>query len=277
MVEPYVQLLEESFPGIAANILRCKALGFPWEDSKLFLKEEKGEAVSHVALTECPLLVEGRWRQLGALHAICTKDTHRSQGLASQLIHEALQWAKNRCEYLILFTGIPQFYEKLSFQSVQEHRFHLACKMPKGSQLLRPMLSPQDDALFLRCFREREPLSNHVWIKDNGIFASFNTLFAAYPTYWSLYYSPGLDGLISYIIEDKTLHLLDVIASKIPSLDAILDHMPVAIDDIYFYFSPDRLIDSAIPEPYLYDKGHLMIHGAWPALRPFMIAPLSRC
>ncbi len=139
------------------------------------------------------------------------------------------------------------------------------------------MIAPEDDPLLLRCFQEREPLSNRVWIKDKGAIASFNTLFATYPTYWSLSYSPAIDGLISYLIEGKTLHLLDVVASKIPSLDSILDHLPAPIDEIYFYFSPDRLTNAAVAEPYLYDKGHLMVHGAWPCMEPFMISPLSRC
>jgi GNAT superfamily N-acetyltransferase len=273
----YVNLLEESFPGIKDNILRCELLGFTWEASKLFNKEEKGDTLSHVALLECPVLVEGKWHNMGALHGICTKATHRGQGLATELIQEALQWAKERCQTVFLFTEIPAFYEKLSFQRIQEYRFHLSCPHPKGTKLLRPLVAPQDNNLFLRCFHKREPVSNRLWIKDNGLIASFNTLFATYPLYWSVHYSPAIDGLISCWFEDKTLHLLDVVASKIPSLDAVLDHLPEEIDDIYFYFSPDRFTDEATPQPYLYDKGHLLVHGEWQTSNPFMISPLSRC
>jgi hypothetical protein len=46
-MKPYVDLLEESFPGIKANIARCEKLGFPWA-SRSFLTEENGEIVSHV-------------------------------------------------------------------------------------------------------------------------------------------------------------------------------------------------------------------------------------
>lgn len=272
----YLNLLEESFPGIKANIIRCETLGFPW-GSKLFFKEDGKETVSHVAFLEYPMLIEGHWRKAGALHAICTKATHRGQGLASELIREALKWAKNQYEFVILFTEIPQFYEKLSFQYIQEYRFHLASKRPKGTQPLRPITFPKDNPLFLRCFHSRVPVSNHLWVKDHGIIASFNTLFATYPTYWSLHYSPAIDGIISYQLEGKTLHLFDIIASKIPSLDLILDHLPGAIDEIYFYFSPDCLTDAASAEPYLYDKGYLMTHGNWPKVKPFMISPLSRC
>jgi hypothetical protein len=47
--KPYITLLEEAFPGIKANIIRCEALGFSWEASKLFTKEVNGKALSHVA------------------------------------------------------------------------------------------------------------------------------------------------------------------------------------------------------------------------------------
>jgi hypothetical protein len=94
----------------------------------------------------------------------------------------------------------------------------------------------------------------------------------------TLFQSPNKTiPFISYELKEKTLHLYDVIASSIPSLDMILEHLPEAIDDIYFYFSPDRFTDAAIPEPYLYDNGHFLVHGKWACIEPFMIAPLSRC
>lgn len=274
--ENFLTLLDESFPGIKANILRCEGLGFPW-NSKPFFKEESGELLSHVGFLEYPIAIDGKVHKAAALHAICTKQTSRSLGLASELIQEALVWAKKQYEFVILFTEIPKFYEKLSFHCIQEHRFHLACKKPKGTQPLAPIASPRDNEIFLSCFQNRAPTSNRVWMQDDGDIASFNTLFATYPAYWSLYYSHSMNGIVSYELKGKTLHLYDVIASSIPSLDMILEHLPEAIDDIYFYFSPDRFTDDAIPEPYLYDNGHFLVHGKWPCTKPFMIAPLSRC
>lgn len=194
--EAFLNLLEESFPGIKANIVRCEGLGFPWK-SKPFFKEENGELLSHVGFLEYPISVDGKVHKAGALHAICTKQAFRGRGLASELIQEALSWAKTQYEFVILFTEIPKFYEKLSFQCIQEYRFHLACKRPKGSHSLMPVVSPQDNELFLNCFRNRAPTSNRLWMKDEGKIASFNTLFATYPTYWSLHYSPSINGIIS--------------------------------------------------------------------------------
>jgi len=273
---PFLNLVEESFPGIKANILRCEKVGFPWS-SKPFLKEEKGKILSHVGFLEYPIQIDGQLHKTAALHAICTKKSSQGQGLASQLIQEALHWAKKQYEFVILFTGIPKFYEKLSFQIIQEYRFHLKCKRSKGLMPLRPVVSPQDNPLLLSCFGHRAPLSNCLWVQENGDIAAFNALFATYPTFWSLYYSPSIQGMISYEIKDKTLHLYDVISPELPSLNLILDHLPTDIDEIYFYFSPDRFTNAAVPEPYLYDHSHFLVHGNWTSKKPFMIPPLSRC
>src|SRR5690606_8612862 len=118
-----------------------------------------------------------------------------------------------------------------------------------------------DDSLFLRCFKDREPLSNHFWVEDRGEIASFTTLFGTYPTYWSLYYSKIFDGFVSWYFEGDTLHVLDVVAAKLPSIELIMEHLPQQVNEVHLYFPTDRLGITTVPEPYLYDKGHLMVHG----------------
>lgn len=279
----YLNFLEESFPNLKANIVRhCETMGFQWESQPFFKKKGEG-IVSHVGFLDYPILIEGRWYKAGILNAICTKMTERGQGLATELIQEVLHSAKMHYDFVVLFTEIPKFYEKLSFQFIQEYRFHLKCRHPKGSQPLISLSAPKDVHLFIKCFQNRVPNSNHLWVKDNGNITAFNALFAAYPNFWSLYYSPSLNGIFSYQLIDKTLHLFDIIADQIPPLESILAHLPTEIDEIYFYFSPDLLIDQAISEPLLFDKklgdftGNLMVHGNWPKVSPFMISLLSRC
>lgn len=274
----YLNLLEEAFPGIKTRIVRYENLGFSWGSGRIFTKEENDAVLSYVGFFECSILINGKRQKAGALHAICTKTTHRGRGYASELIREAMQWSEKHCDFTILFTDLSDFYQKLSFRNVPEHRFHLPCRHTKGRQALRPVVSPADDSLFLRCFREREPLSHRVWIEDDGRIALFNMLYAAsYPAYWSLHYSQQMDGFISFQLENRTLHLFDVVACKLPALESILDHFSEPIDDIYFYFSPDRLSGDAMPEPFKYDDGYLMVHGAFPCDQLFMISPLSRC
>src|SRR5262245_2283674 len=107
--KPYAKLLEESFPGIKSTIDRCEALGFSWEDlcGQVFLNEIDGEIVSHVAVISCRVLFDKKWLKMAALHAVCTKKEHQGQGIASALVHDVLQWAKNKSDFQILFTEIP--------------------------------------------------------------------------------------------------------------------------------------------------------------------------
>lgn len=282
--KPYVNLLEEAFPGIRSTITRCRNLGFSWQalgfsgnGGHVFVKERDGNIASHVAVLDCRVLLDEKWHRMAALHAVCTKKNYQGQGLASELVFEALQWAKSHFEFQILFTEIPSFYERLDFAAVQEHRFSLKQSFPKGGRFLAAMASPKDDSLFLRCFKDRRPLSHHFWVEDRGEIASFTTLFGTYPTYWSLYYSEDFDGLVSWYFEGDTLHILDIVADILPSFELIMEHLPQQVNEIYFYFPTDRLGITTTAEPYLYDKGHLMVQGVLPTTEPFMIAPLSRC
>ncbi len=273
----YLALLNRSFPGIRDNIVRWEALGLTWEMSRAFVKEENGEVVSHVGLLEFPVVIDGHWLKIGALHAVCTEASYRGRGLASELVRDALQVASGLFDTVILFTAISSFFEQLEFRRIQEQRFYLALPHPKGTQSLRSLTAPSDHGLLMRCYRDCEPLSNRVWLKDNGAVASFNALFATFPAYWSFYHLPAMDGLVSCELKDGKLHLYDVVARKMPSLALILDHLPASIDGIYFYFSPDKLAPDSIAEPYVFDNGQLMVHGAWPSTGHFMISTLSRC
>jgi GNAT superfamily N-acetyltransferase len=89
------ELFEESFPGLKNKIDRYEHLGFSWGGyGRLFIKEEKGIALSHVAFLKRLVFIEGKRYILGVLHAICTKAAHRKKGFASTLIKEALKWAE---------------------------------------------------------------------------------------------------------------------------------------------------------------------------------------
>jgi predicted N-acetyltransferase YhbS len=268
--------LDESFSGMKRNMERCETIGFPWA-SRTFLEQENGNILSHVGFLEYPMLIEDRMHKLGAIHAVCTKETHRGRGLSTDLIKRVLAWAKQSHEAVVLYTGIPAFYERIGFKKIQEYRFKLQLNHPKGLKNSAELISPRDDALFKRLYSEAAPASKVAWVKDDGTIASFNTLFATFPTYWSLHYCESIEAIVSWNLEGKTLHVFDIVSKHIPSLKTLLDYVPGDIETIYFYFSPDLLAPEAISEPHLYDEGHLMVHGTWPDTRKFMIAPLSRC
>ena len=255
---------------------RCRRLGFEWF-KKRFVKKVRGKVVSHVGLIDYPMMIQGQLYNVGALHGICTEKQHRGRGFASELIYEALQWSSSRVDFVVLFSKIPSYYEMFSFREVRETRFYLPISHQGGSRSLREMSSPKDDALFVRLFASRAPLSERVWVKDRGEFASFNTLNISYPKFWTLHYSPSTDMIFSFIIVEKTLHLFDVVAKTLPSLEMILDHLSTGIDRIYFYFTCEQFTDKAVSEPYQFVQEQFMVLGKWPGQDPFMISPISHC
>lgn len=121
--ENFLNLLDESFPGIKTNILRCEGLGFPW-NSKPFLKEENGELLSHVGFLEYPIAIGGKVHKAAALHAICTKQSFRGRGMASELIQEAFQ-------------SSMRSYHSNAFKNTD---FILLTRSPKGRCLLSQFL-----------------------------------------------------------------------------------------------------------------------------------------
>ncbi len=272
MKKRVLQFLEGVFAGLGSGVERCEGQGFFWT-SRPFIREERGEIVSHVGLLEYPVLVEGVRCRAAALHAVATRESHRGQGLASSLIEEAIEWARGRYDFLVLYTKIPAFYEPFSFARVEECRFRLECAREKGRQALEPL----EAAEVRRLFCEREMLSGQVWVEDRGEIAPLNALFEGFPHFWSFHYAPAIDAILSFVVKEKTVHLFDVIARKIPTLEMILDHLPCEIDEIYFYFSPERLTDEALPQPYSHYGDLLMVRGVWPEVKPFMVPPLSRC
>lgn len=271
-----LNLLGSCFPGIKTNILRCESNGIAWI-SKPFVKEANGETISHVGLLDYPMLINGQRVKAAGLHAICTREDYREQGLSSELILEALAFADERYDLVILFTEIPEFYEKLSFHTIKEHQFRLPVAHKGGTKSLTPMKVPEDVALLRKCFDERASLSNLMWVDAGCEISAFNALFATYPDFWSLHYSSSLDAIISFELEGKTLRLFDIVAKQLPSLEQILDHMPSEIEEIYFYFSPDLFAKDTASEPQRYDDGFFMVRGNWTQDKPFMIPLLSRC
>lgn len=165
----YIHLLEESFPGIKNNIKNCEALGFGWgEEGRLFIKEENNKVISHVGYFESSAIIDGRLEKLGALHAICTSPAYQNRGFASELILEALKWAKDRCSSVLLYTEIPAFYERLAFNSLQEYRFHLPCKHRGGTQTLRKVQVPKDTYFFIAASKPELPYLIDFGLKIMG-------------------------------------------------------------------------------------------------------------
>lgn len=81
-----------------------------------WLAELDGRIVSHVAVVERRLEVDGTPLRTGYLEAVATLPAHEGRGLASHLVRQADTWLVSRFELGGLATGSPGFYERLGWQ-----------------------------------------------------------------------------------------------------------------------------------------------------------------
>jgi hypothetical protein len=71
--------------------------------------------------------------------------------------------------------------------------------------------------------------------------------------------------------------LLDVVAKTLPSIDQLMSALAYDIDEIVFYFSPDRFAVEARTEPHRYDGDDYMVRGPFAIEgKPFMVPRSAR-
>ena len=265
-----------SKPGSPASGVRRAAalrLGSDWRNcSTPFVCERDGRLVSHVGLLDMSCVVGGERHQFGGVHAVCTLEAERRRGHFRRIMEELLEFCEGRYSTLELGTENPEYYEPFGFRVVPEYRFRAEVRST-GGQGFRPIdpASIEDVARLDRLLSERHPVSNVMAVVNE------HDVFKFSQGAEDVYYSPNLDCVAAFEIEGRSLQLLDVVASKIPTIEALLDEVDAPIDEVVFHFSPDRFDVESRPEPHRYDGDVYMVRGP---LRVegelFMVPPPAR-
>jgi len=268
-------LYELVWPGMGARAESARSWGMRWETSTPFLACRGERVLAHVGVLEMNLVVAGRPMRVGGIHAVATDPDHRRRGHCRALLEEALAWCDERYGTLLLTTGEPGIYERFGFRVVPEHRFAGKRGGSGGSGLrLLDRASGADGELLLRLLDARVPVSERLgMVRDRAIFL-FDT------ATWPLRYAEDLDAVVAYSAKEGTLRLYDVVAERMPTLDAVLARIAEPFDRIEVYFAPDRIGAADLePEPHpLGPDDHLMIRGPWPLEHePAMLPVPARC
>jgi GNAT superfamily N-acetyltransferase len=266
------ELYELVWPGMGARAESARGWGMRWETSTPFVACEGSRVIAHVGVLEMNLVVEGSPLRVGGIHAVSTHPDHRRRGHMRALMEEALAWCDGRFGTLLLTTGEPGMYERFGFCTVPEHRFAGRLRGSGGGGLrLLDRASAADGELLLRLLDARAPVAGRLGIvRDRAIFL-FDT------ATWPLRYAADLDAVIAYSVKEGTLRLYDVVAERMPTLDAVFARIPEPFERVEIYFAPDGTHELA-PEPHpLGPDDHLMIRGPFPLRGPAMLPVPARC
>ena len=257
-----LRLLDDGFPGFAERLRMAAGLGVDWHARSIpFTVWEGGEPVAHVGVLPTRWVAMGEAVEVAHVHAVCTRPDLRGRGLAGRALEAALAWCDERLPTQILFAAVPDLYRRFGFRCVAEHVFHTMVAgragLPPGRGMgmrrLRPDLA-QDWAILERLLHSRTPVSDVLGAAPD------NAMFTLNECETPLFYMSALDAVVVLELEGETLDLIDVVAPRIPTLDAILAAIPRVIERVRIHFAPDRLGVDAVAQPVL-QAAALMVRG----------------
>ncbi len=267
-------LLKTWLPGLPEHRRQTALLGSGWEACSIpFVHEVDGRVVSHVGLVELPYVINGELTRVGGIHGVCTLASERRRGHFRRIMDELLDYCEGRYATLELGSENPEFYQPFGFRIVPEHRFIAEVSRAPGRAGFRPFdpSGSGDLGALDRLLKTRAPVSQRIGIVEDVDVFKFSQGTDG------LHYCEALDCFAVFDIEKGRLDLLDVVASEIPALDALLAQIPVPIERVAFHFCPDRFDVETRPEIFRYDGDHYMVRGPF-ALEGelFMIPPPAR-
>lgn len=161
-------LLDLAFPGLPAHVRALEPLGLRWDQvSAPFLVTDGDQPLAHVGVLEVPMVLDGRERLVGGIHAVCTHPNHRRRGYFRLAMDEALAWCDERYATALLIAGDSELYEPFGFHVVRESRFVTpvcrSANTPDRQSLRRLDLDqPADLRLLHRLLEERAPVSHRL-------------------------------------------------------------------------------------------------------------------
>ena len=264
-------LLEHGWPRVPAAIEQARAVGVDWRvHSTPHVLRRDGRVVAHVGVMPLSLVVGGVRRDFAGVHAVVTHPDWRGRGLAGTLLDEVLT-EHHASGGLLLFARRPDLYAHKGFVAVEERRFEIELAEPvRGEGGLEPV-NLQDSAEVARVVAladDRAPVSTRLGVVGGGWLFVLDELLGTGGQGGRLWWAPGREAVLAGEFVDRTLHLYDLAAPRLPSLRSLVRACPGRVQAVHTHFSPDRLIAGAeldlarVRDRPLHDGDDLlMVHG----------------
>lgn len=268
---------DEAFPGLSGAIRRAESTGASWREmSTPFAWFEADRCVAHVGVLTHPMWLNGRRVDVAGVHAVCTVEARRRQGLCRELLRRALAWADRTHAVVKLHTDDPPVYTGHGFEVCPTHHFVASvapAPITPARRLLQPSTQAEDAALLASLLDSRAPVSARVASADPGWMV---TIVAALSGRLddALWWLPEHEAIVSFDEEDDHTVITEVIAPLLPDAATILAAAPDPSLPARWGFCPDLLDPDARPVLAPPEVGAFMTRGAWPLTDPFGLSPL---
>ena len=224
-----------------------------------------------VAGLQCRILRlagEGESFEVAALRNVAVAVDWRGFGLMRDLVERALVWCDSQAATTLLYAETPVLYARFGFAPLPQYAFEGEAPEPAGEASARPLDFAREGELLGRLLATRGLVSSRCSVIDDGGLAA--DLLGSGT--WPMAYDTALDAVIVHEVEDDTLVLVDIVASRVPSAARILGALGARPARLRTLFPPDRLDWTGVP---VTDDTGLMARGNLPLAmqRPFMLPP----
>ncbi|SNB78657.1 Predicted N-acetyltransferase YhbS [Arboricoccus pini] len=225
-----------------------------------------GDCIASAAAFVLPLIVDGRRVPAVGVQSVATRPDWRGQGLSHSLLDRLLRWCDERRCLVFLMTSIPGFYEPMGFRILPQHFFcgEGPAVLPASAMARRLDLGLRlDRQLIATIARRRQPVSRVFAL--SGMAGAF-VLNLHHDSDLEVWHLASHDAIIVIRHEGNALHIVDVVATGIPSLATILAALGLPQSQIVVHFPPDQLgwqgsATLATPPLVLMVRGDLNLPG----------------
>jgi GNAT superfamily N-acetyltransferase len=267
-------LLDSAFPGLSGRVRGLAPSGLRWDRvSTPFVVSERGRLVAHVGVLEVPMVLDGCETLVGGMHAVCTHPEFRGRGYFRRAMNAALAWCDERYGTVALIGGPPELYAPFGFRVVPESRFVgpvlRSSPSPERPRLRRVALDQVGDRRLLdRLLDERAQVSRRLGVvRERSVFLFTQ---AREP----MWYAEDLDAILCLEIADGTLRLYDIVATRVPALEQVVDRIDAPLNRVEVYFTPDQLGAPLAAEPHVVDgDSWLLARGPFASVEGGLMLP----
>lgn len=237
-----------------------------WSDNYVPISVLADEViVANVSISKMKILHNGQCIKGLQFGTVGTLPTFQGKGLSRRLMEYAMSKYGDSADLLLLFANdtVLDFYPRFGF-SRQSETLYFSGQVshnPSSSARKLDIHNEGDASLVEGCIARRLPLTNLFGAKDYGFITWWHML-NLYSD--SLYYVEDEEVIFIMTLENKRLHVWDVIFAKQFDFQKALEKvMPVEqVDSICYHFPSDQLgfkFDHTEPDA----ESHLFVRGSF--------------